>query len=621
MTDRDSILARIKSGELAIDDGVRLLTGDGAGREPPLAAGDDDLGAAAERYVAAIVSKAAQIAPEMIAPRRPFEDYGFDSVLALDVVRAIEADFGKLPPTLLFEHQTVAALAAHLAGEHESTARAVLGTGANGAPGDDRAGQPIAVVGISGRFPEADDLDELWENLVAGRDCISEIPAGRWDYRDHFDPQPGIPGKSYTRWGGFLRAVDEFDAAFFNISPREAERTDPQERLFLEEAWRALEDAGSTRAARAGRQVGVYVGVMYSQYQLLQAEQATQGNPLHLGSSYASIANRVSYALDLRGPSMAVDSMCSSSLTAVQLACEALASGAIDVAVAGGVNLSIHPAKFVDLSQGRFASTDGRCRSFGEGGDGYVPGEGVGAVVLRRLEDAEADGDRIHAVIRGGAIGHGGKTNGYSVPNPVEQTRVIEQALARAGVDPSAVSYVEAHGTGTSLGDPIEIAALQRAIGPRPEGAARCAVGSVKSNIGHLESAAGFAGLAKIVLQLRHRMLAPSLHSAELNPHLDLPATSLAVQQTLERWETGGELRVAGLSSFGAGGANAHLVVCEHPAPAAVDAGDAPQLVVLSARTAARLRAAGRRARRDRRAPPRRARLARPRRAHAARRA
>ncbi len=628
MTDRDSVLARVKSGDLEIDEGVRLLTGDGAAPAPPSTVGADDLGAAAERYVAALVSKAAQIAPETIAPRRPFEDYGFDSVLALDVVRAIEADFGKLAPTLLFEHQTVAALAAHLAGEHEATARAVFGAGANGASGapgrgpkpagseeqapaadgwaprageeharadggrTQRAREPIAVVGISGRFPEADDLDELWENLAAGRDCISEIPAGRWDYREHFDPRPGVPGKSYTRWGGFLRAVDEFDAAFFNISPREAERMDPQERLFLEEAWRALEDAGSTRDARAGRQVGVYVGVMYSQYQLLQAEQALQENPLHLGSSYASIANRVSYALDLRGPSMAVDSMCSSSLTAIQLACDALASGTIDVAVAGGVNLSIHPAKFVDLSQGRFASTDGRCRSFGEGGDGYVPGEGVGAVVLRRLQDAEADGDRIHAVIRGGAIGHGGKTNGYSVPNPVEQTRVVEQALARAGVEPGAVSYVEAHGTGTSLGDPIEIASLQRAIGPRPEGAARCAVGSVKSNIGHLESAAGFAGLAKIVLQLRHGKLAPSLHSAALNPHLDLAATSLAVQRELESWEIGGDLRIAGLSSFGAGGANAHLVVSEHPAPAAVDAGDGPQLVVLSARTAAGLRTA-----------------------------
>ncbi|MBQ0826805.1 SDR family NAD(P)-dependent oxidoreductase [Streptomyces tagetis] len=634
-TGRKALLSGIRSGAIGVEEAARLLTS--ARTDPPGdAPAPPEPGTAPAAHLVEwlrrLVADEARIPVDTVEADASLDRYGFDSVMALNVVRALEPRFGTLPATLLFEHQTVSALAGHLTATHPEAVAGLLppagpdvrtdapadartgtrtgvrtGTGpvSEAAPAPDpgrsrRTGETrIAVVGISGRFPGAENLDAFWENLRDGRDCVTEIPADRWDHARYFDPRPGVPGKSYTKWGGFLDGVDTFDAGFFHISPREAERMDPQERLLLQEVWHALEDGGLTRARLAGTAVGVYVGVMYSQYQLLQAEQASRGNPLHLGSSYASLANRLSHFFDFRGPSMAVDTMCSSSLTAIHLACEALVRGDLHAAVAGGVNLTLHPAKHVDLSQGRYASSDGRCRSFGEGGDGYVPGEGVGAVVLKRLDDALADGDRVHAVIRGSALAHGGKTNGYTVPNPGEQARLIAEACLRAGIAPRDLGFVEAHGTGTSLGDPIEIRALARALGRRPEGRPPCAIGSVKSNIGHLEGAAGIAGLAKVILQLRHRRLVPSLHAEPVNAHIDFDAAGLRLQRTLEEWpaltdDQGAALpRLAGISSFGAGGANAHLVVEEPPAPRPVPpaATGGPHLVVVSAPGAERLRA------------------------------
>ncbi|WP_053913131.1 SDR family NAD(P)-dependent oxidoreductase [Streptomyces sp. SCSIO 75703] len=639
-TGRKALLSGIRSGAIGVEEAARLLTSARtAPATPAPAAPGTEPAAHLVEWLRGLVADEARVPVDTVEADASLDRYGFDSVMALNVVRALEHRFGALPATLLFEHRTVSALAGHLTATHPEAVAALLpptgpdaragapgggGTGtrtgtapapsaappqapparsADLAPGPVRARATgdtrIAVVGISARFPQAENLDVFWENLRDGRDSVTEIPPDRWDHARHFDPRFGVPGKSYTKWGGFLDGVDTFDAGFFHLSPREAERMDPQERLLLQEVWHALEDGGLTRDRLAGTAVGVYVGVMYSQYQLLQAEQAVRGNPLHLGSSYASLANRLSYFFDLRGPSMAVDTMCSSSLTAIHLACEALARGDLQAAVAGGVNLTLHPAKHIDLSQGRYASSDGRCRSFGEGGDGYVPGEGVGAVVLKRLDDALADGDRVHAVIRGSALAHGGRTNGYTVPNPAEQARLVAEACRRAGIAPRDLGYVEAHGTGTSLGDPIEIRALARALGPRPEGRPPCAIGSVKSNIGHLEGAAGIAGLAKVILQFRHRRLVPSLHAEPVNPHIDFDAAGLRLQRTLEDWpalldDTGAPLpRLAGISSFGAGGANAHLVVEEPPAPRPVPPGalGGPHLVVLSAPDAERLRA------------------------------
>ncbi|HVI54017.1 MAG TPA: SDR family NAD(P)-dependent oxidoreductase, partial [Luteibacter sp.] len=435
--------------------------------------------------------------------------------------------------------------------------------------------------------------EEFWANLSQGKDSITEIPSERWDHTLYFDEDRSKAGKTYGKWGGFIDGVDLFDPLFFNISPREAELMDPQERLFLECVHATLEDAGYTRDNVADEgNVGVFVGVMYEEYQLYGAQAQARGEGIAVPGHPASIANRVSYFSNFSGPSMALDTMCSSSLTAIHLACQSLRAGHCAVAIAGGVNVSIHPNKYLMLAQGKFISGKGRCESFGEGGEGYVPGEGVGSVLLKPLAQAIADGDHIYGVIKATAVNHGGKTNGYTVPNPNAQAKVIEQALREGGIDARAVSYIEAHGTGTSLGDPIEIAGLSKAFRHWTPDTTFCAIGSAKSNIGHCESAAGIAGVTKVLLQMKHGQLAPSLHSSVLNPNIDFDGTPFVVQQDLAPWPRPAHgTRIAGISSFGAGGANAHVVIEEYVAPVAEPVpGDTPAMVVLSARDGDRLR-------------------------------
>ncbi|MEU1669891.1 SDR family NAD(P)-dependent oxidoreductase [Streptomyces sparsogenes] len=586
------------------------------------------------RLLRELIAAETGLDPAELAEDAPFDRLGIDSLMIAKLNRELDRHFEALSKTLFFEYATLGELAGYFAEHHAAeltggtpeaapvtptdapvtptaegaaprppraprrTARAGLVVAAEPAgPADDDTAA-IAVIGLAGRYPAGDDLDEFWTSLVEGRDAITEIPAERWDSRRWYDPDPAAPGLAHTRWGGFLSDVDRFDPLFFGISPRQAELMDPQERLFLQNAWHVLEDAGYRRSDLAGRPVGVYVGVMYGEYQFQGALDALRGGRPLTGSSYASIANRVSHALDLSGPSMALDTMCSSSLTAIHLACESLRSGESELAIAGGVNVSVHPYKFAFLSQGRFLSSDGRCRAFGAGGDGYVPGEGVGAVLLKPYRKALADGDRIHGLILGSAVNHGARTNGYSVPNPRAQQRAITTALERAGVTPEDIGYVEAHGTGTALGDPIELTGLTHAY--RSAGAApgTWPIGSVKSNIGHLESAAGIAGLTKVLLQFRHRTLVPSLHSAELNPNIDFERSPFRVQRELSAWPDGDRPRRAGLSSFGAGGSNAHLVLEESPnpdpvtdVPAGEQRADEPVLFLLSARDEERLRA------------------------------
>ncbi|MFH8902656.1 SDR family NAD(P)-dependent oxidoreductase [Streptomyces coeruleorubidus] len=573
------------------------------------------------RLLRELIAAETGLDPAELAEDAPFDRLGIDSLMIAKLNRELDRHFDALSKTLFFEYATLGELAGYFAEHHAAeltggtqaaapvtptaevtsprpphvprrTARAGVAE-----PAEDDT-DAIAVIGLAGRYPAADDLDELWTTLAEGRDAITEIPAERWDSRRWYDPDPAAPGLAHTRWGGFLRDVDRFDPLFFGISPRQAELMDPQERLFLQNAWHVLEDAGYRRSDLAGRPVGVYVGVMYGEYQFHGALDALRGGRPLTGSSFATIANRVSHALDLSGPSMALDTMCSSSLTAIHLACESLRRGESELAIAGGVNVSVHPYKFAFLSQGRFLSSDGRCRAFGAGGDGYVPGEGVGAVLLKPHRKALADGDRIHGLILGSAVNHGARTNGYSVPNPRAQQRAITTALERAGVTPQDIGYVEAHGTGTALGDPIELTGLTHAY--RSAGAApgTWPIGSVKSNIGHLESAAGIAGLTKVLLQFRHRTLVPSLHSAELNPNIDFERSPFRVQRELSAWPDDDRPRRAGLSSFGAGGANAHLVLEESPNPdpvTDVPAGEQrtgePVLFLLSARDEERLRA------------------------------
>ncbi|KFE71836.1 SDR family NAD(P)-dependent oxidoreductase [Hyalangium minutum] len=582
-----------------------------------------------------LVSRALKRLPEDVDVNAGFYEQGLASVDLLQIVRALEARLGReLYPTLLFEYTTVSALAGYLVEQFGD----LLARPSESAPAEPPPPPPqaaaaaapaatspavesskpaprapaareeadedeIAIVGVAGRYPQARDLDEFWANLKAGRDCITEIPRSRWEVERYFDSERGKPGRTYSRWGGFIDGVDEFDPLFFNISPREAEMMDPQERVFLETAWAALEDAGYTRerlGTGKGNDIGVFAGVMWSDYQLFGLEEILKGNPVVAGSWFSSVANRISYFLNLQGPSVPVDTACSSSLYAIHLACESIKRGECSAALVGGVNASLHFSKYLKLSELQMLSTDGRCRTFGKGGNGYVPGEGVGAVLLKPLKRAIADRDTIHAVIKSTAVNHGGRTSGFSVPSPDAQARLIRDALEKARIPASTVSYIEAHGTGTSLGDPIEIAGLTSAFRGDSTEKGFCAVGSVKSNIGHLEAAAGIAGLTKVLLCMRHRTLVPSLHSRELNPSIPFADTPFYVPQEARAWEKRtGHPRRAGISSFGAGGSNAHILLEEYEDPrVGREAASAlPQLVVLSARTPERLQESARKLR------------------------
>ncbi|WOZ36813.1 SDR family NAD(P)-dependent oxidoreductase [Paenibacillus polymyxa] len=614
-------------------------------KEPGIA--QDLLVEKAANYLKQLLATSIRLPARQIEADAPMEKYGIDSIMIRQLTRELEKTFGTLPKTLFFEYQSIRELTQYFLEVHQKQLIQLLGMEeevnavqaftsstvkenperplsssrrqAREMPAqakllDQKKLQPqpeaaggtgdIAIIGLSGMYPEAENVREFWSNLRDGKDCITEIPKERWDHSIYFDEEGNKSGKAYSKWGGFIKGVDQFDPKFFNISPREAEIIDPQERLFLKCVYETIEDAGYTREGLGlERNVGVFVGVMYEEYQLYGAQEQARGKMIAVPGNPASIANRVSYFCNFHGPSMAVDTMCSSSLTTIHLACQSLQQDECELAVAGGVNVSIHPNKYLMLGQGRFVSSKGRCESFGEGGDGYVPGEGVGAVLLKPLTKAIADGDHIYGVIKGTAVNHGGKTNGFSVPNPKAQASVIRRVFKKAGINPRTISYIEAHGTGTSLGDPIEIAGLQKVFQEYTEDTQFCAIGSAKSNIGHCESAAGIAGVTKVLLQLKYGQIAPSLHSSTLNPNIDFSNSPFIVQQELEDWKrpvatingkTVEYPRIAGISSFGAGGSNAHVLIEEY-IPEVQETRQAPMIlqnsaiVVLSAKNQERL--------------------------------
>ncbi|RDH80502.1 SDR family NAD(P)-dependent oxidoreductase [Mycolicibacterium moriokaense] len=460
----------------------------------------------------------------------------------------------------------------------------------------------FAIVGYAARFPGARDADEFWDLLREGRDTVTEVPADRWDADEFFDPQPGAPGKVVTRRAGFVDDVAGFDAPFFGMSTREARLMDPQHRLLLETAWRAVEHSGTAPTALANSNTGVFVGLATHDYLGMASDQLTYPEIeayMAIGTSNAAAAGRISYRLGLQGPAVAVDTACSSSLVAIHQACQALRLGECDLALAGGANVLLTPATMITFSSAHMLAPDGRCKTFDAAADGYVRGEGCGVIVVKRLEDAIRDGDRIRAVIRGSAINQDGASGGLTVPNGVAQQRVIADALKRAGLRPRDVDYLEAHGTGTSLGDPIEAQAAGAALGGGRESGRPLLMGSVKTNIGHLEAAAGIAGVIKVVLSLEHATLPKHLHFDNPSPHI--PWDRLAVQVVREptAWERNGRPRVAGVSSFGFAGTNAHVILEEAPEPAArraapADPVEAPRenefsVLPLSARTPAAL--------------------------------
>ena len=431
------------------------------------------------------------------------------------------------------------------------------------------AHEPVAIIGIGCRFPAGiQDPESFWRALLDGTDAITEIPDSRFDAHRYYDPRPATPGKIMTQWGGFLADVDKFDAYFFGISPREADRMDPQQRVLFEVAWEALEDAGQKPRDPRLHATGVFVGMWLQDY-----ESKLFHNPEHTdfymttGSGRYVAAGRLSYLFDFQGPSLTVDTACSSSLVAVHLACQSLQHGECNLALAGGVNVILQPHITIAYSQSKMMAPDGRCKFGDARGDGYVRSEGCGVVVLKRLSDALADGDPIYAIIAGSAVNNDGRSSGFlATPGTAGQEDLLRKAYQAAGIVPGHVQYVEAHGTGTRAGDPVEIEALGSVLAEgRPSGEF-CYVGSVKTNLGHTEGAAGIAGLIKVALALKHSTLPASLHFQTPNPAIPWERLPIRVQTQAAPWPEHEGPAVAGVSAFGIAGTNAHVVLMEAPA-------------------------------------------------------
>ncbi|MEZ5320109.1 MAG: polyketide synthase, partial [Vicinamibacterales bacterium] len=424
--------------------------------------------------------------------------------------------------------------------------------------------EPIAIVGLGCRLPGADSVEAFWSLLVSGGQAIGEIPRDRFDVDALFDATPATPGHIMSRWGGFLDGLDRFDAGFFGIAPREADRLDPQQRLLLEAGWHALEDAGHVRRADPAldARTGVFVGLWLSEYEArLFRDPGAIDFHMTLGSGRYSASGRLSYAFGFEGPSLTIDTACSSSLVAVHLACRSLWSGECEMAIAGGANAILEPSITIAYSQSRMMAPDGRCKFGDARADGYVRSDGAGVVVLKTLSRARADGDRIHAVIHGGAVNNDGDTGFLATPSRAGQETLLRRAYADAGVSPGDVRYVEAHGTGTRAGDPVELGALGAVLAEGRAPGSRCRVGSVKTNIGHTEGAAGVAGLIKVVLSIAHQQLPASLHVETPTPEVPWADLPIELQRRTGPWPAGDGPLLAGVSAFGIAGTNAHLVV------------------------------------------------------------
>nr|CAM74192.1 Beta-ketoacyl synthase [Magnetospirillum gryphiswaldense MSR-1] len=487
---------------------------------------------------ALIAAAAAQlkVSASDLADDEDLTEYGFDSIGFTQFTNALNDRFAlELTPVVFFEHPTLAALAGHLAKAHGSTLAAHFGvveqvmaapppmiTAAPIVKPQPLTDDPVAIIGMTGIFPQSPDVDAFWANLVEGRDCIGEVPSDRWDWR-----AAGTIGR-----GGFITGIDAFDAGFFGLSAPEARVIDPQQRLLLTQAWRLFEDAGYAPRRLSGSDTGVFIGIADTGYGRLLAQAGTGIEGYAMTGLAPSLGpNRISYHFNLHGPSVAVETACSSALVAVHRAVEAIRAGACEAAIAGGINTLLLPDSFIGFAKAGMLAEDGHCKTFSAAADGYVRGEGVGLVLLKRLSAAQRDGDNIIALIRASGENHGGRAGSLTAPNPKAQADLLRKVYARTGFDPRSLGYIEAHGTGTKLGDPIEVEALRAAFadlaqeaegrfGPAP--VMKCGLGSVKSNIGHLELAAGIAGLIKVLLQMRHRTLVPSLHCQHLNPYLKL---------------------------------------------------------------------------------------------------
>ncbi|MCP5002908.1 MAG: thioester reductase, partial [Planctomycetes bacterium] len=536
------------------------------------------------------LAKALYMKESDIDEGKPFIDMGLDSIVGVEWIKSINQEYGtSVSATKVYDYPTIQKFAVFIEQEIKklptsaskkasaTTSGTLLQTQgsisvvsslhhhikARRKPhpivvkGRGVSNDKIAIVGMSGRYPDACNLNQYWDNLVQGRNSIREIPQSRWDVSQYYDPDPAKKRKVYCKWLGMLDDIDCFDPLFFQISPAEAEVMDPQHRLFLQEGYKAFEDAGYSNATLSNKKCGVYLGIMSNEYSLLLSQRKLVSTDT-TGNSYAIAAARIAYYLNLKGPAIPVDTACSSSLVAIHLACQALLNHEIDMALAGGVSLYLTPESYLGMCQAGMLSPQGQCKTFDDSANGFVPGEGVGAAVLKRLKDAERDNDSIYGVILGSGINQDGKTNGITAPSVNSQIELERDIYSKYKIDPESISYVETHGTGTKLGDPIELEALSTVFQEKTKKKNYCALASVKSNIGHTSGAAGVASVHKVLLSMKHQKLVPSLHCTKENAHFDFKNSPFYVNKETKVWETNvNSLRRACVSSFGFSGTNA----------------------------------------------------------------
>lgn len=586
--------------------------------------------------LATIIERILRVRQRDIVPNKDLSEYGFNSLTYTDFSTEINNIYGTaVTPAIFFEHPTLHSFEQYLISEYQDLfevrfssdvmfkneevceknrieqtsdqtirsrrTKKVVNISGEVDFATSRKCEPVAIVGIAGMMPGSENLDEFWDNLITEKDLISEIPEERWDWRTLKKDEK--TGRSISKWGGFMKEVDKFDAKYFGISPREAELMDPQQRLFMQIVWKAIEDSGHPVSSLAGTKTGLFVGVSTMDYSELLRDNGIEVEAYSsTGISHCILANRISYLLDIHGPSEPVDTACSSSLVAIHRGVEGIRNGEMDMAIAGGVNVMLRPTLHISFSKSGMLAEDGRCKTFSQSANGYVRGEGVGAVLMKPLSKALEDGDYIYALIKGTAINHGGHTNSLTTPNPNAQAELLEEAYEKSGILPEHISYIEAHGTGTNLGDPIEINGLKLAFKNmyRKENQVipqipYCAVSSVKTNIGHLEAAAGIAGILKVVLSLQHKQIPGNIHLDTVNPYIDIENSPFTLVKKSQEWkpiqcQNGEQLpRIAGVSSFGFGGVNAHIVLEEFTNEKSASHEGRPEIIVLSAKDKERL--------------------------------